>query len=111
MIYHSDGNIREAIELLLGAGVDGLDLLQPDAVNVLELKEKYGDRLSFVGNINLAQSKESLKKEVLSKLNAAKDGGYIISSGTSVGTDIPVENYNYFLDLVKRYGNYPLPNT
>ena len=108
LIYHSDGDIREAIGLLLEAGIDGLDPLQPDVINVLELKEKYGARLSFVGNINLAQTREALEKEVLTKLAAARNGGYIISSGTSVGTDVSIGNYDYFMELIGEYGRYPL---
>lgn len=52
--------------------------------------------------------KEELKEVVLTKLNAAKGGGYIFQSDHSVPSNISGENYDYVLNLVREYGRYPL---
>jgi uroporphyrinogen-III decarboxylase len=53
-------------------------------------------------------TKEELKKVVLTKLNAAKGGGYIFQSDHSVPSDVSGENYDYVVKLVREYGRYPL---
>ena len=38
----------------------------------------------------------------------AKGGGYIIASDHSVAGNVPPENYEYMVNLVRQYGKYPL---
>ena len=42
------------------------------------------------------------------KLNAAKGGGMIFQSDHSVPNNISAEKYEYVVDLVREYGQYPL---
>jgi uroporphyrinogen-III decarboxylase len=51
---------------------------------------------------------EDLKRVVLTKLNAAKGGGYIFQSDHSVPGNISGHNYDYVVKLVREYGRYPL---
>jgi len=107
IIYHSDGDIREAIDMLIEAGVDAINPLEVRAgMDVVKLKEKYEGRLSFIGNIDntgtlRTGTKQDIEKEVIRKLKAAKGGGYIIGSSHSIGPDVPIENYEYFLQIVR----------
>ena len=55
-----------------------------------------------------AGSREELKAAVLTKLNAAKGGGYIFQSDHSVPSNVPGESYDYVVKLVREYGRYPL---
>ena len=79
---------------------------------MVELKKKYKNRLAFVGNIDvrdvLTGDKRNLERDVLRRLNAAKGGGYIPMSDHSVPDNVPVENYDYYMELLSRYGRYPL---
>jgi len=52
--------------------------------------------------------KKSSIKEILYRLSAAKGGDYIMSSDHSVAGNVPPENYEYMVNLVREYGNYPL---
>lgn len=50
---HSHGNINKIIRCLYDIGIDILNPLDPyDGMNVVELIEKYGDMITFVGGIN-----------------------------------------------------------
>ena len=49
--YHSDGNIQAIIPELIEVGVDILNPLQPECMDLKKIKELYGDRLSFWGCI------------------------------------------------------------
>jgi uroporphyrinogen-III decarboxylase len=53
-------------------------------------------------------SVEELKRVVLTKLNAAKGGGFIFQSDHSVPSNVSGENYDYVVKLVREYGKYPL---
>jgi uroporphyrinogen decarboxylase len=54
VIYHTDGDVREAIPLLIEAGICCLQPLEAKAgLDVRELKAEYGDRIAFMGNIDI----------------------------------------------------------
>jgi hypothetical protein len=52
--------------------------------------------------------KKKSAKEVLTKLNAAKGGGFIFQSDYSVASNISGETYDYIVKLVRQHGTYPL---
>lgn len=114
IVHHSDGDFRAIIPMLIEAGVDAIQPLEVRAgMDVLELKDMYGDKLSFIGNIDntgtlRVGSREDIRKEVIHKLHAARGGGYIIGSSHSVGVDVPIANYEYFREIVRELGDYPL---
>lgn len=47
--YHSDGNILEIVGDLVEAGVDILNPLQPECLDLAEVHRRYGSRLTFDG--------------------------------------------------------------
>lgn len=113
VIYHSCGNTHRIYEDFIEIGIDAHNPLEAKAgLDVVELRKKFGHRIAFCGNMNVVDwaslSHEELKKMVLTKLNAAKGGGMIFQSDHSVTSDIPGENYDYVVKLVREYGEYPL---
>lgn len=112
VIYHTDGDIREAIPLLLEAGVRCLQPLEAKAgMDVRRLKEEYGDRLAFMGNIDTrvmsTGDRQLIEEEVRSKITVAKQGGgYIYHSDHSVPPSVSFESYRWMMGLVERYGRY-----
>jgi len=113
VIYHGCGDVRRIFEDLIEIGADAYNPLQAHAnMDVVELRRKYGHRIAFSGNMGVIKwanaSCEELKKIVLTKLNAAKGGGYIFQSDNSVPDTVSVERYEYVINLVREYGNYPL---
>lgn len=113
LIYHGCGNAIPVYEDLIEVGIDAYNPLEVKAgLDVEELEREYGDRLAFFGGIDVrvlsGASKEKVKEEVLRKLNAARGGGYIAASDHSVAGNVPPGNYEYMVELVKKYGKYPL---
>ncbi|MEF8916928.1 MAG: uroporphyrinogen decarboxylase family protein [Candidatus Bipolaricaulota bacterium] len=113
LIYHGCGNAKLVYEDLIEVGIDAYNPLEVKAgLDVEELEREYGDRLAFFGGIDVRvlsdALKEGVKEEVLKKLNAARGGGYIVASDHSVAGNVPPENYEYMVELVKQYGKYPL---
>ena len=113
VIYHGCGNIIDILEDFIEIGLDSYNPLEAKTgLDVVELRRQYGHKLGFCGNMDVMDwsqsSKEELKKIVLTKLNAAKGGGYIFQSDHSVPNSISGESYDYIVKLVREYGKYPL---
>jgi len=113
IIYHGCGNAKEIYDDLIAAGIDCYNPLEvKSGLDVVELKKEYDGRLAFWGGVDVRVlingSKEDIKKEVLYRLGAAEGGGYIISSDHSVAGNVSPENYEYMINLVRQYGEYPL---
>jgi hypothetical protein len=116
-IYHSCGhNPDSTVEGLIEAGIDGLNPLEVKAgMDALHIKKKYGDKLVIVGGIDNAAALgapagdfETIRKQVLTTMNAAKGGGLILQTDHSVPGSVAPENYDYFQQLRREFGNYPL---
>jgi uroporphyrinogen decarboxylase len=112
VIYHSDGDVSQAIPLLIEAGIDCLHPLEVKAgMDVLALKRDWGDRLAFMGNIDArlfqANDLAGLEVEIQTKIPPAmRGGGYIYHSDHSVPPGTQLDTYRCALDLVRRYGRY-----
>ena len=94
-------------------GLDSCNPLEAKiGLDVVDLRQKYGHRIGFCGNMNVMEwancTQEELKAIVLRKLNAAKGGGWIFQSDHSVPSDVSGQNYDYVIKLVREYGKYPL---
>ena len=112
-IYHGCGNASVVFEDMIEAGVDAYNPLESKAgLDVVELKKRFGKRWAFNGNINVqvleTNDREKVRDEVLTKLNAARGGGYIIQSDHSVPSNVDPQTYDLMVSLVREYGRYPL---
>jgi len=112
VIFHTDGDVRIAIPDLIESGIDCLQPLEAKAnMDLRDLAPKYGDRLSFCGNIDvtvlMTNDPERVRQEVRSKLQAAMPyHGYIYHSDHSIPPGVTLETYRLVLDEVKRLGRY-----
>lgn len=113
VIYHGCGNVQRIFQDFIEIGVDAYNPLEAKAgMDVVELRRRYGHRIGFCGNMDVMLwangSREELRRAVLTKLNAAKGGGYIFQSDHSVPSNVSGENYDYVVQLVRQCGQYPL---
>ncbi len=115
VMFHTDGNVRQAIPDLIEWGVDILDPIQPEisTMNAVELKAEYGDRLSFSGGVSAQNilptgSVDDVKAEVKRVVEQlGPGGGYILSPGhPSLQGDVPVENIVAMYEAGLEYGKY-----
>jgi uroporphyrinogen-III decarboxylase len=113
VIYHGCGNVNRIFEDFIEIGVDAYNPLEYKAgLDAIDLRRRLGHRLGFCGNMDVqlwaAGSKEELRAAVLTKLNAAKGGGFIFQSDHSVPSNVSGESYDYVVRLVREHGVYPL---
>lgn len=111
---HSDGNIDAAIPDLVEIGIDALHPLQRKAqMNIAEIKEKYGNRLCLIGNVDVTGalsfgSMEEIMRETKECIKAASPGGgHILASDHSL-TGINTERAKTMFDTARTYGKYPI---
>ena len=113
VIYHGCGNVNKIFEDYIEIGVDAYNPLEAKAgLDVVDLRRRYGHRIGFCGNMDVMvwadASMDKLEEYVLTKLNAAKGGGFIFQSDHSVPDSISGERYDYVVNLVRDRGRYPL---
>jgi len=113
VIYHGCGNVNRIMTDFIEIGVDAMHPLEYKAeMDILDLRRTYGHQMAFCGNMDVNLwangSPDQLRRHVLTKLNAAKGGGWIFQSDHSVPNTISAQNYDYVVKLVRQYGAYPL---
>ena len=115
MIKHTDGYIWPIMDMIIDAGIDAINPIQPDAGMDIELvKRKYGHRVCIVGNINCGYtlSDAPLEQVVLEVKEAIRKagpgGGYIMMSSNSLHSSVNPENYRTMVEATRTYGRYPL---
>lgn len=112
-ILHSCGNVSELIPTLIEVGLDCLQPIEVKAgMDIISLKEKFGDRISFMGGIDVRlmcdPNPEKIEQEIKTKFESAKkNGGYIYHSDHSIPKNVSFQQYCRVMELVKTYGFYP----
>jgi len=115
IIKHSDGNILPLLDMILDAGIDCLDPIDPIAgLDIGEMKRKYGQRIALKGNVNCAQtltfaSEQEVVEETKSVIRkAAAGGGLIVSSSNSIHSAVKPGSYLAMWNAIRMYGKYPI---
>jgi len=113
IIKHSDGNLTPLVPALLEAGFDGIHPIQPQCMEIGEIKQSFGKRTCLLGNIDCCfllvfESPEEVRQSVRETIaKAAPEGGYIISSSNSIHPGCKPENYLAMVEATRKYGHYP----
>lgn len=112
-IKHTDGNIWPIFDMIVGAGITAIDPLEPVAgMDIGKVKEKYGDRLCLMGNIDCGDLlSEGTRQQVVDTVKetigrAAPGGGYVLASSNSIHPAVKPENYASMVQAGRRYGKY-----
>ena len=113
-IAHCDGNLWPIMEDWLALGMNAMHPIEPEAMDIFELKEKIGDRVTLAGNydINVLSlgTPEETREEVRRKLTVLKRGGrYVAASSTSIPFYVKAENFRAMLAAIEEFGRYDTP--
>ena len=113
-IKHTDGNLWEALDGLVGAGIDGWHGIQPAiGMDFKLLKEKYGKKICFFGGVDcdtlIAGSPEDVERQARYAIQqAAPGGGLVLTSGNGLENGTNVENYRAMMRVRQEFGHYPI---
>ncbi|UCF96171.1 MAG: hypothetical protein JSV89_13405 [Spirochaetaceae bacterium] len=101
VLYHSDGNYKEAIPALIACGVDGFYCLEPSCgMDIIELKRQYPETIwaGGIDGVTLMErgTPEQVKEEVhrqIEESDALKQGGMLLATSSEINPTISLENY------------------
>jgi len=108
VIKHTDGNIMPIIEDLVSAEPHALHSLDPMAgVDIAEVKQRYGDRLCLIGNVDCSLLQTGTQEEMAHSARYALQhgkpgGGYIFGTSNCVFAGMPPESYQLIHDIWRR---------
>jgi len=113
--YHSDGYTEPFFNGLIKSGFNGVQSLEPAAgMDLKYLKEKYGNKICLIGNIDVSRllsfgTKEEIIQEVKREIYyAAPGGGYIFGPCTDIIDSIQPENVKIMMNTFQKFNKYPI---
>lgn len=105
--YHSDGNIESIIPELIDIGVTILNPVQPECMDPLVIKQKYGKYIVLDGTIGTqttmpfgtpAEIKRVVRER---KRQLGADGALILSPTHVLEPEVPIENVVAFIEACR----------
>ncbi|PKO07257.1 MAG: hypothetical protein CVU41_02955 [Chloroflexi bacterium HGW-Chloroflexi-3] len=114
-IKHTDGNVNSLLEDMIASGIDAFQAIEPRAnMNIAEIKQIYGDRLTLIGNIDCSTVLVNgpigaVQEQTQAVIQAtAPGGGFLISSSNSIHPGVKPEYYLAMLETAREVGTYPI---
>jgi uroporphyrinogen decarboxylase len=104
---HSCGNVERIIPSLVEMGLDVLNPVQPECMDLATLKREHGSSLAFWGGISTQQTlpygtPDEVKQEVRAiRSLMSENGGYILAPAQAIQEDVPAENIMALIEAAR----------
>lgn len=111
-LLHSDGRLWALMDDFIAIGFNGLHPIEPKAMDIGEVKKRYGKRICLIGNVDLDYplargTPEEVEEAVRELIRvAAPGGGFCLGSSNTITAYVPLENYLAMLEACRKYGVY-----
>jgi uroporphyrinogen-III decarboxylase len=112
VFLHSDGDIRPVLDMLVDAGIDGLNPLERRAnMDVVAIRRRY-PRLVLIGGMDNTDTLingpvERVIAEAQAIIDLGRDGGVVIGTH-SVSPEIPLPYFCAYRDTCLTYGDFAI---
>lgn len=112
--FHSDGNITPIVGDLVEIGIDSLNPVQPECMDQIEVKQKYGDKITIDTGVSNQKTlpfgtPEDVRNETLNALRyLAPGGGFVYGTSHYALYDVLIENVITLYETCRKYGKYPI---
>ncbi len=112
VIMHSCGYVEPLVPGMLEAGIDCLQVIEVKAgMDLIRLYQTFGDRLSFMGGMDVRVLYNNDKREIDRELEqkvpiVKKNFGYVLHSDHSIPSNVTHETYAYFIERGLELGRY-----
>ena len=108
-LYHTDGVLWDVFDEIIACGVAAIHPIEPKAMDIGEVKRRYGNKLCLLGNVDVdilsrgsTEHIRSIVKENIEK--AGYKGGYCVGSGNSIPEYVNYDNYLALLSATREFG-------
>ena len=107
---HSCGNIQRILPDLTEMGVDTLNPVQPECMDIYEIKEKFGHKITFWGGISTqrdlpVKTPDEIRQVTRELLAAFPHGGLIAAPTHDIPADALPENVAAMLETLEEQKN------
>ncbi len=112
VIMHSCGFVEPLVPGMIESGVDCLQVIEVKAgMDLLRLHADYGDRLSFIGGMDVrvlyTNNRAIIERELVGKIPEVKRHyGYVLHSDHSIPDQVEYDSYRYFVERGLELGTY-----
>lgn len=102
-ILHSDGNLNDILDQLVGAGLDGYQSVDPQgSMDIKAVRERFPD-LILMGNVECAMLQDCDDRRIREGVRYCMQHGgvgqrYIFSSSNCIFNGMPLRSYQIMLD-------------
>jgi uroporphyrinogen decarboxylase len=109
IFLHACGNIREIIPDLVECGLDILNPVQPEAMDVAAIARQFAKDLAFWGSVSVQNtlprgSALQIEREVRKRIDeVGSRGALILSPANTMGRDVAPQNIAAFVDACRRH--------
>lgn len=106
---HSDGDITAILPDLIEIGFDVIDPMQPECMDHVEIKKKYGDQITMHRGGSLQRTlpfgtPENCRQEAINLIEqCGYNGGLLPGASNTVSFDVPIENLVAWYEAVRDY--------
>ena len=110
VLYHSDGSFEPILDDLVEIGVDAVNPLQPEHMDAVRIRRRYGPRLAFWGTVGRQTtfsfaSPEEIRREVRTRIETLGPAGLVLSPAYDIDEpDVPWANIAAFLEVSATFG-------
>jgi len=114
VMLHSDGMIEPLLFDFIELGIDLVHPLEPiKALDHTRIKNEYGDRLAFIGGVDISKALPGTEEDVVREVKRCisqlgPGGGYILAPSNHIQSDVPPNNVKVLFDSAREYGQYPI---
>ena len=120
VFLHSDGDVRPLLDMLVDAGIDGLNPLERRAgMDMVKIRERY-PRLILTGGMCNTDTLihgpvPRIEAEAREIIELGREGGVVIGTH-SISPEVPIEHFAAYHRTCMDYGNFghapvaPLPD-
>jgi uroporphyrinogen decarboxylase len=110
VMMHCCGNASDVIPDVIEIGLDLLESLQPEAMDIYEIKRRYGKDIRLWGGLGTQQvlpfgTPEDVRNEIhrlITEMGAG--GGYILAAAKPLMKEVPTENAIAVIEEFSRQG-------
>lgn len=112
-LFHSDGLLWDIMDDLMSCGISALHPIEPTAMDIREVKRRFGGRLCLIGNVDVDTLSRGMPEQVRTEVRSllrqvAPEGGYCLGSSNTIPNYARLENYRAMLEEARRLGRYPI---
>jgi hypothetical protein len=110
VFLHSDGDIRPLLDMLIDAGIDGLNPLERRAgMDIVHIRERYPHLVLTGGMDNTDTLIHGPMKRIIAEarqiIDLGREGGIVIGTH-SLSPEIPLEHFGAYRETCLTYGNF-----